>query len=236
MSNKDKKSGGSFVAQIIGVFIALVLLVSLWPKLIAPFKLFEFWHIKGSLLDAVMNAWPIYLWGISATALLAVFRSGVPDEDPGDILIKGTFISIRAGILEEIAFRWLIFFLAIIIIPAIDWALLGFMGVHWVKWLSVFVASVANIFTLGYLEDYLLGGYGWVVAAAVISANSNFRDGHRYLGWLGYVNSWFLGMYFFWVMFTYGIIAAIFIHFLYDFCVFAAAAVATAVAKERRWA
>ncbi|HMO22056.1 MAG TPA: hypothetical protein PKC98_13950, partial [Candidatus Melainabacteria bacterium] len=54
----------------------------------------------------------------------------------------------------------------------------------------------------------------------LISANSRFRDGHKYQGFLGWVNSWFLGMVFFYMTLTYGLVAAIAVHFLYDMIIF----------------
>ena len=237
MSDEDKNES-NFVSSAVFGFIVIGALVFFWPSLIAPFRFFEFWMIKGSLWEATKNAWPLYLWGIGATAVMLVIkRDGLRGEDPVEIFLGGTVISLLAGVLEEVAFRWLIFFSAIVMIPVMDWLLLGFMGLHWIKWIyMVVLCPVANFFTLGYLEQYLLNGYGWAVAAGIISANGDFRDGHRYLGPLGYVNSWFLGMYFFWVVFNYGLIAAIIIHFLYDFFIFCTVAFGASLMSRRRWA
>lgn len=236
--SKEGTCGSNFISKTAYSFIIVGILVFFWPSLIEPFSFFEFWTIKGSLWAAVKNAWPIYFWGISVTTVMFVIkRDSLPGEDPIDILLNGTVMSILAGILEEIAFRWLIFFLAIVMIPVMDWLLLGFVGLHLIQWIYVVIlCPIANFFTLGYLEEYLLNGYGWAVAAAIISANGDFRNGHRYLGWPGYINSWFLGMYFFWVVFNYGLIAAIIIHFLYDFFIFCTVALGTSLIGRRRWA
>lgn len=237
MSDEDK-SGSNFISSAVFGFIVIGALVFFWPSLIAPFRFFEFWTIKGSLWEATKTAWPLYLWGIGVTAIsLLIKKDELRGENPIEIFLGGTVISLAAGVLEEMAFRWLIFFSAIVMIPVMDWLLLGFMGLHWIKWIYVVVlCPVANFFTLGYLEHYLLNGYGWAVAAAIISANSDFRDGHRYLGPLGYVNSWFLGMYFFWVVFNHGLIAAMTIHFLYDFFIFCTVAFGASLVGRRRWA
>jgi hypothetical protein len=139
---------------------------------------------------------------------------------PGEILFAGFGISLWAGVMEEICFRWLLFIAAIVLIPVFDWLLLGFIGLHIVQWIFEILSIVANFFTLGYLETYLLNGHGWAVAAAIMSTNGQFRDGHRYQGLIGLTVSWFMGMYFFWMMFTYGLIATIVVHFLYDFFIF----------------
>ena len=79
---------------------------------------------------------------------------------------------------------------------------------------------VVNFLTLGHLQPYLLGSLGWAVGAAIISSNGKFRDGHAYQGLFGWINAWFCGMFFFYLMFTYGILASIIVHFLYDILIF----------------
>ena len=64
----------------------------------------------------------------------------------------------------------------------------------------------------------------WAIGAGLITANVKFRDGHKYQGPLGIVNSWYIGLVMFWLLFTYGLLAAIFCHFLYDFLIFATVA------------
>lgn len=41
-----------------------------------------------------------------------------------------------------------------------------------------------------------------------------------YLGWFGFINSWFIGLYFFCLTFTFGLIAAIVVHVTYDVLIF----------------
>jgi len=49
-----------------------------------------------------------------------------------------------------------------------------------------------------------------------IAANAKFRDGHKYQGFLGYVNSWFLGLDLLHCAIIYGLITAIAIHSIYN--------------------
>lgn len=162
-------------------------------------------------------------------------------EEPSEILWIGLGISVWAGVVEEICFRWLLFFGAIILIPFLDWVVWLATGLHLVKWFyAEIVCPIANFFTLGYLQPILLDGYGWAVGAAVITANGQFRNGHAYQGFIGFTMSWFFGMYMFWNMFEYGLIACILIHFVADLCVFATVALdaklekITATAKRIR--
>ena len=217
MSDEDKSSGKLLSSALFGL-IVVGGLVFFWPSLI-PFGFFEFWTIKGSVWEAAKNAWPIYLFGLGMN-FRNLFRENDYVPDPHEILFGGFGISLWAGIVEELCFRWLIFISAIVILPVTDWLLFQLTGIHVVQWIYGFLCPIANFFTLGYLEPYLLNGYGWAVGAAIISANGRFRNGHAYQGPVGFTVSWFLGMYFFWVLFTYGLIAAMTIHFLYNFFIF----------------
>ena len=66
----------------------------------------------------------------------------------------------------------------------------------------------------------LLATTPWFVGAALLSANAMFRNGHKYQGPIGIVNSWYIGMFLFWIMFQFGLIVAIIVHILYDVIVF----------------
>lgn len=209
------------------IFFIIGALVYFWPSLIEPFRYFQFWPLKGSFWEAVKGAWPWYLWGVGVTLIFMPFsQSGYTFDTPMDKFISGTWKSVWAGVAEEMAFRWIFFFSGMVLLPAANYLLGGFMGFDLIRWLyQGILCPVANLFTFGYLEPYLLNGYDWAVGAAVISSNGRFRNGHWYQGPIGLVNAWFFGMYMHWVVFKYGILPAIFIHFFYDFLIFTLKAV-----------
>jgi len=204
------------------------------------------------------------------------------DPTPAEILGIGFIISVLAGLLEEISFRWLIFLGAFLGLWIMNFIFAGFLvliacvGVGYLlgalidphegggiggfiglilgvvmivvlgltgnlppgllEWIHLNItAPIADWTTFGALHDQLYHPAGWLAGAAVLSANAGFRDGHKYQGILGYVNSWFLGMVFFWLMFTYGLLAAILVHFLYDLIIFAVTAGMKAVADRNAW-
>ncbi len=233
MSDKDEKSGDNWISGALFGFVVIGILVFFWPSLI-PFRFFEFWTTKGSLWDAVTSMWPLYVWGIVLN-LIHFAYNGRPQGAPAEILIGGTIVSLLAGVTEEIAFRWLIFFSSIVLIPVTDWILLGFMGIHIVQWVYGWICWAANIATLGYLSAYLFHPWGWAVGAAMISSNGRFRNAHAYQGIVGIIDAWFFGMCMFWVLFNHGIIAAIITHFLFDFFIFLLVAI-SATGKSRKWA
>lgn len=84
-------------------------------------------------------------------------------------------------------------------------------------WYTYIAGPLASMVTLGKMSNILFHPSGWAVGSALLSSNGFFRDGHKYLGLFGWINSWFIGMFMFWLLFEYGIVACIVVHFLYDF-------------------
>lgn len=91
---------------------------------------------------------------------------------------------------------------------------------------------LANWTTFGALQDYIFHPTGFAVGAAMLYANAFFRDGHKYQGFFGVLNSWFLGMFFFYIMLHHGLPAAILVHFLYDVVVFSTSALILAFRND----
>ncbi len=53
-----------------------------------------------------------------------------------------------------------------------------------------------------------------------ILANARFRDGHKYQGWFGYMDSWIVGFVFLYAMLIHGLITAIVLHCIWNTCVY----------------
>ena len=196
----------------------IVALVNWLCPTVIPFSFFQLWEIKGSLWEAVKFSWIPFAWGTGITAIFAFSTRNDwrENRDAEKYMLKGLVISSWAGFAEEICFRWLIFFAAIAAYTAINYVTFGYT-----RWMYLhIVGPVANWCTLGYMHNLLFNDLGWAVGAAMVSTNGKFRDGHAYQGLLGFVNSWFLGMFFFYLVFRFGLVAAILVHFLYDLFIF----------------
>lgn len=197
-------------------FIVAGLVEWIWPNVI-PFTFFQFWKITGPIPEAIKLAWPIFAWGTGISFLIVLFKGSETYGSAEDVLSEGLVSSVFAGIFEEISFRWLIFFDAIVSYKLVNWLFFGFAGHGIPEWLYNHIGGPwANFLTMGHMQEILFGTLGWAVGAALLSTNGKFRDGHMYQGCLGWINSWFLGIFFFYIVFNYGLIPAILIHGLYD--------------------
>ncbi len=233
MPRKKQSSGRNYIA---GAFVAILIITvvrNIWPELI-PYSAFEFWHVKTGPLAWLAAGWPMLAWGVGLNIALSLFRNDKQAlnslREQGhtwrSTLFMGTIISLRAGIFEELIFRWLIFLAAMATVRVSNLLFFGFLGFGFPEWFHLNIwGPIANWTTLGMLKEHIFPPQGWAIGAAMLSTNAFFRDGHRYQGLLGVVNSWFIGMYLFWIMFHHGLLAAIVLHFAYDFLIFTYAAI-----------
>lgn len=144
----------------------------------------------------------------------------------------GGFLGIIAGLLIAVlAFKlfeeweWVAITLAGAIMVCFVVLALGGWLVDPVKWVyGVLLVPLADFMTMGYLHDILYHPHSWAIGAAVLSTNAFFRDGHKYQGLFGVINAWFGGMLFFWMLFEYGLVACMVVHFLYDVVCYATVA------------
>lgn len=227
-----------YLYSTIGALIVVVICELIWPEVI-PFTFFQFLAFKGTLSQVLTASWPILLWGACVTAFFALTSRNDRhvNRHAELILVEGGVISVMAGVLEEIAFRWWIFYGAIVGVKISNFLFFGFLGFGIPAWLYLnLFGPVANLATLGILEPILFNGLGWAVGAAVLSSNGKFRDGHMYKGPIGWINSWFIGMFMFYLMFQYGLLAAVLIHFLYDLFIYCIHYVDAAVERSLGWA
>lgn len=78
------------------------------------------------------------------------------------------------------------------------------------------LVTVIHYTTLYQMDSVLYNGHDKLFLFGAIAANSWFRDGHKYQGWLGYINSWYIGMMLLYAALTYGLWTAIVVHIVYD--------------------
>lgn len=219
---EQRKWASKFWGKIIRSILILPIVMWIWPWAV-PFRFFEFWSYRGTIGEWLYSAWPIFTWAVGVNIIYSISTRNDRriNRHAEDILTSGTLISLQAGIVEEVTFRWLFFLDNIVLIKIGNFFFFGFLGFGIPFWFHINVSGpIANWASLHGLEPYIFHSTGWAVGAAMLATNAFFQDGHKYQGIIGSINSWFIGMYLFWIMFQYGLLAAILVHFLYDFLIF----------------
>lgn len=228
MAKRQKKEKEKPGCYLVTMFASLILVCiwktidHVWDTKLIPFGMFEFWKFDLSLIKQGMYvSCLVFGWGIGLKIIHLYFSENDPILmrliDPEENLARGVATSIFAGVMEEIAFRWLIFFSAIVAAKISNWLFLGFLGWNIIAWLYLHIAGpIANLLTLGLLKPIIFHPYGWFVGSAMLSTNVAFRDGHKYLGFIGFINSWLVGFFLFYIVFNYGLVTAILAHAIYD--------------------
>jgi hypothetical protein len=217
------------------IMLGIFLVLSIFWGQYALFSIQDLSSQNANLFEGLGKVWFIFAWGVVVTLLAGIITSRMPrDYSPSYVLGHGIWVSLNAGVFEELIYRWLRFSVAMITLPFFNLITFGLL-----KWAyQTFLIPIADFATFGALHDYLFHPASWVIGAAIISANGSFRDGHEGNGWFSYVNSWFIGMVFFYLMFNYGLFTAIIAHVLYDVAIFVVSAFAMSwrpVARSYAW-
>lgn len=222
--DKDEKEGSNYLVRALFCFIFVSIISTIWPSSIYPFKMYGLWETNGDAFIWLGAGTPAILWGVTITLLLWLWHGPekTTAKEDGALFLAGAAVSTWAGVVEEICFRWLIFLNALWGAKFFSMILCGFP-----EWLYMhLVGPIANFFSLGLMADYIYHPASWAVGSAMLTANAAFRDGHKYQGILGILNSWYIGLFLFWIMFQYGLPAAILVHLVYDFLIFTSVSLA----------
>jgi hypothetical protein len=193
------------------------------------FSFSDLWSTDKGIGEGLVDVWFIFAWAIAVPLITGIILRNEPQTySSGQYLGTGTWVSLHAGIFEELSYRWLRFSIALILLPFMNWILFGFMDgqMGLLRWTyESFFIPLANFTTLGALENYLYHPASWVIGAAIISANGKFQEAHEQNGWFNRINAWFIGMIMFYLMFNYGLLTAIIAHVVYDMMIFTMGAI-----------
>ena len=268
-----------FYRDLLMGFAAILLVLLLDPSLL-PFKLFEFWYFKWDWSELKNLPWAFLVLGPVLVFVYAIASRHSEKFNKQRIksLKSNMLTSVLAGVFEEVSYRWIYFYLAIIwyafllrvaSLPLGEWlrnnwffslvmmVVIFFVGV--VAWAvaepdNVFKVTdntrviaygvivlmmlclvpmfsyflyfsyihlfnpIANIMMRKSMNEELYG-YGPAVGVAIMIVNVEFRNGHASQGLLGMILTWFFGMIMFWMVFNFGLFAAILCHVLYDLAI-----------------
>ncbi len=234
----DSDDSSNRLVRLVIIMPLIVLVTKLfWPEVI-PFEVFAFWNMRGTSETWIAACWPVIAWGVGVNIVYHLFR----EEETGlvkrvmyrlsgvtasRILIHGFKQSLLAGFFEELLYRWIFFLGMIVTGKVVNFLFFGFLGFGIPEWVHLnLLGPLADWSTLNALHSSLFHASGWAVGAAVLGASAAFRSGHAYQGVFGWINSWFMGMFLFWVTFRFGLPIAMAVHFTYDFAIFIVSAIA----------
>ncbi|MBY0359716.1 MAG: CPBP family intramembrane metalloprotease [Candidatus Obscuribacterales bacterium] len=224
LGSSDDQLQANWLAWIIQALVIALFVAVLHLFFPHPYSFMELWQTKGTLPQWLLDSKPILYWALGFTLFVAATTKNTWRENHNaeEFLQRGLWVSLRAGVMEEIVFRWLIFMASIILAQIFDFILGGFLFERGLLRFAneEFLLPLADYVTNGLLHNVLSNKDTWYIATAVLLANAKFRDGHKYQGFFGLVNSWFIGMYMFYLLFTYGLLACIAVHFTYDAIIF----------------
>lgn len=181
------------------------------------------WERPNTVLAGLGDVYFIFIWAAVVPAIVQIvliLRKVPRSGEPASMFGGGLLISLKAGVLEEIVWRWILVLSAPVVLKLLNIITFGL-----VKWINTeWLIPLANWATFGALESQLVTA-NWLAGAAILYAAASFRNQHAYLGLFGYVNSWFIGMVMFYLVFNHGIITAMVAHFAYDAIIFTIGAV-----------
>lgn len=104
--------------------------------------------------------------------------------------------------------------------------------VYWVY--NHIIFPVLNFVSIGTLSPILYNGHEPLFVMGAILANAKFRDGHKYQGTFGLLNSWIGGFVLLYAMLTYGLLVAIIVHAIYDIFFAVSSYVSTEIKQRLR--
>lgn len=208
----------------------LLILLKIFVPHLVPWDLVH-WdkgnYTWGQILDAG-KYWIIGYFSINTVIFFLKRKDPKFNNNHTSSLKKVFGLSIFAGVSEELFFRWIAFLSLSFWVQIANFILGGILGGRGLIDIidSAIFIPIADGFTGGILHDYLYlipQNFSWVVVgSAIILAANRFRDGHKYLGPLGWVLAWFFGMFAFYLTLNYGLVTAIVIHILVDIAAFGA--------------
>ena len=198
------------------VSIILCLLAFKWDAV--PFRFDQFLYFRGQIWEPFVMAAPLFFLGLVINAYKMVTSTNPPEvhKNAKKLPLTGFVTSLMAGVMEELTFRWVLFFGCMGMIWVIDTVLLEGMVRNYIiesgYWLNTFATFGAT--------PYAMNPATWTIGIAVLASNWKFQEGHMYQGLTGFIFSWIGGMYFFAIMFQHGLYAAMLVHFAFDMFVF----------------
>jgi hypothetical protein len=140
-----------YLSKFLGLLVFFFILRHFWGE----YMLLDLGDLKGKggvSFSGLGHIWWFGLWALAAGILSAIVSSNtIYVDDKPTAMLKGWWLSINAGIWEELIYRWLLFVTSMVVLPFLNYITLGL-----VKWFfgTLFV-PFANFMSFHSLEAQL---------------------------------------------------------------------------------
>ena len=219
LKKSEEKKEVNFISKTIVGFFLIVIIKKLFPHAI-PLPFFYWRDAHSNIIQVVSSAIPVFTFGIFFVFLVKAITKNnkLDNQDAEEKFVVSIISSLIAGVTEEIAFRWILFLIGIVGIQISDYLLGGFIFGHGLlHWVYIICAiPLADILTFHQLTPYLYNPLSWAIGGSIISTNAKFSDGHSYQGVIGWIDSWFFGIFMYKVVWECGLLNAIIVHTTYN--------------------
>ncbi len=152
----------------------------------------QLWMSHGSILTGLMRVKFIFIWGFVVQLLLQfiwVIRRKPREAQLGLLIKHGTWLSLNAGIFEELIFRLYAFLSLVILAKLANVSTNGLIETV----TTHLLLPIANFATLGLLSPELNNAH-WAMGLGVIAGSIFFRDAHLHYRGFSKLNVWFIGL------------------------------------------
>ena len=204
----------NFLQLEIMLAILVFTVLSFFPDFV-PYTLTEFWIWDSDVIyEAIIAGWPLYLFAVFFSAFSMVIHFGDMEKATFLNFLKSIPKSAGTCIAMSLCFYYVNFFASMISFKAMDWILGGCLFGKGFLWCYYKVASfIVNLLSFFQL-DWLLNNteYPWYVGAAVISVVGASLK--LYKKKLSRLSGAIVGFFLFWIIFQYGLVAAIVVNFI----------------------
>lgn len=219
------QSGGPnyvFLAALVAAGIGLVVRI-FFPWEAIPFRFGQFLRFDGRWWEPFLFASPLFVIGFLLNISKMATSINPPEvhENAPMIPINGVMVSIFAGVMEEICFRWVFFYGAMSFYWIVGLGLSTLLTADVSAWFTHDPLRLFNLFLAGFKPELVSLPGGWTLGLAVLASNWKFQQGHLYQGKVGATFAFAGGFLFFWITFRYGLLASMLVHFVFDLSVFA---------------
>ena len=130
---------------------------------------------------------------------------------------RGCLHVLLYGVMGEVSSRWFFFYAMMVELNVANYLLYGFAGDGILQWFTSIIRPVADVATLHMLHFYLFQE-PWVVGAAIIFTSLPWWPQKEYMKRAipTFLLTWWPGMFFFLLMFKYGLFTAIGVRIIYE--------------------